>query len=145
MLGQRRLRRVSHGGARLGPEVLDDDLLQMIVAGMQGAQREQGFDALAPRLADADQDAAGERHAELAGRADRLQANPGMLVRAAVVGAAARTGAPRSIPASARRKPKPAQQLEVRPGHHAGIDVRQQSGRVVNPLRDLREIEMVVS
>ena len=44
--------------AGLGAEVLDDDLLQVPVARMQRAQREERLDALAPRLADADQDAA---------------------------------------------------------------------------------------
>ena len=64
-----------------------------------------------------------------------------MLVRAAVMGTAGLAQALRDRfqhqPGGNRHRP---QQLEVRPGHHAGIDVRQQSGRVVNPLRDLREI-----
>jgi hypothetical protein len=60
---------------------------------MHGAQREQGFHALAPRLADPDQDAAGERYAQLPGHADGLQPHLRQLVRAAMVGPAARAQA----------------------------------------------------
>ena len=48
-----------------GAEILDDDFLDVAVALVQLAQRQQRLDALAPRLADADQDAGGERHALL--------------------------------------------------------------------------------
>ena len=49
--------RIGHAGPGLGPEVLDDDFLDMAVAVVQIAQRQQRLDALAPGLADADQDA----------------------------------------------------------------------------------------
>ncbi len=57
MVGEIGFGRVRHPGARLGPEVLDDDFLDMPVAVVQIAQRQQRLDALAPGLADADQDA----------------------------------------------------------------------------------------
>ena len=125
----------------LGAKILDDDLLEMIVARVQRAQREQGFDALAPRLPDPDQDAAGERYAELTGHADGLQPHLRELVRAAMVGSAARAQALRH-----RLQHQPgghgdrAQSLQVGAAHHARIDVGQQSGRLVHPLRDLGEI-----
>ena len=54
---QRRLRRIGHARAGLGAEVLDDDFLDVAVALVHVADREQGLDALGARLADADQDA----------------------------------------------------------------------------------------
>ena len=141
MLLERRLRRARHRGPGLGAKVLDDDLLEMIVARVQRAQREQGFHALAPRLADPDQDAAGERHAELTGRADGLQPHLRKLVRAGMVGSAARAQALRDrLQHQPGRHRNRAQPLQVGAGHHARIDVGQQSGRLVHPLRDLGEI-----
>ena len=57
-------------------------------ARMQIADREQRLDALVARLADADQDAGGERHLQLAGEPDGLQPHGRMLVGRAVVRAA---------------------------------------------------------
>ncbi len=68
------LGRLRHAGAGLGAEILDDDFLDVAVAVVQIAQGEQRLDALAPRLADADQDAGGERDRRLAGRCDRREA-----------------------------------------------------------------------
>ena len=60
--------------AAVGDEVLQDHLLQMAVAVVQLGERLQRRDAVLGVLADADQDAAGEGDLELAGVADRLQA-----------------------------------------------------------------------
>ena len=49
-----------HGGARLGQEVLDDDLLDMAVAPMAPGDGLEGGDAILPRLPDADQEPGGE-------------------------------------------------------------------------------------
>ena len=65
-LVERRLGRIGHARVGLGLEVLDDDFLQMAVRAMQVAQRQQRLDPLLARLADADQDARGERHLRLA-------------------------------------------------------------------------------
>ncbi len=48
--------------------------------GVERAQGEQRLDALAPGLADADQDAAGKRHLGAAGRCDRGQPYGGFFV-----------------------------------------------------------------
>ena len=74
------LGRLRHARPGLGAEILDDDLLQVAVAVVQVAQRQQRLDALAPGLADADQDAGGERHRRLAGGADGLEPQRRVLV-----------------------------------------------------------------
>ena len=73
----------------LGAEILDDDFLDMAVALVQIAQRQQRVDPLGARLADADQDAGGERHVELARRLDRGEPRRRGLVGRAVMRAAA--------------------------------------------------------
>ena len=82
---ERRLGRVGHLRAGLGAEVLDDDLLQVAVPLVQLAQREQRLDALAARLADADQDAARVRDRQAPGAVDRVEAHLGQLVGRAEV------------------------------------------------------------
>ena len=76
-----RLRRVGHLSVRLGPEVLDDHLLQVAVALVQVAQGEQGVQPLVAGLADADQEAAGERYLGFARPGDGLQPDGRRLVR----------------------------------------------------------------
>src|SRR5205807_4887 len=71
---ERRLRRVLHRDERLGAEVLHDHFLHVAVALVQIADGDEGVGALARRLADADQDARGERDRELARELDRPQA-----------------------------------------------------------------------
>jgi hypothetical protein len=46
MILERGLRRVNHPGAGLGPEVLDDDLLDVAVAIVNIAQGKERFNAL---------------------------------------------------------------------------------------------------
>jgi hypothetical protein len=70
MLRQLRLGVGGHARTFLGAEILDNDLLQVAVAAMKLAQMQQRLDALPPRLADADQDARGERHRRFAGGGD---------------------------------------------------------------------------
>ena len=109
---------------------------------VQRAQREQRLDALAPGLADADQDAAGERHAQLAGRADRLEPHRGTLVRAAVVRPAAL-----AQPLRGRLQHQPgrdrdrAQRARDRPGVITpGLTCGSSPVASLHPLRDLGEI-----
>src|SRR3984893_4957595 len=93
------LGRLRHPRPRLGPEILYDDLLQVAVAVVQVAQRQQRLDALAPGLADADQDAGRDRHRGLAGTADRIEAYRRVLVgRAEMRPAAAGQTSPPALP-----------------------------------------------
>src|SRR5215467_12510457 len=56
---ERGLGRVAHGNARLGPEVLDDDLLDVAMLFVKVTDGDERVYALAPRLADADEQAGG--------------------------------------------------------------------------------------
>ncbi len=95
---------------------------------MQVADRLQRLDPLSARLADADQDAGGERHFQFAGQPDRLQAHRGMLVGRAVVHAALFTK-----PLAGRFEHDAlagsdrAQRGDLLARHDAGIGVRQQA------------------
>src|SRR5207237_9994899 len=64
---------VAHRNARLPAEVLYDDLLDVPVALMEIADREQGLDALGEGLADSDENAGGEGDGQLAGERDRAE------------------------------------------------------------------------
>ena len=76
----------AHRDARLGAEVLDDDLLDVAVALVQLADGERATSTRSAwRLADPDQDAGGERDAELAGERDRPEPPRRHLVGRAVV------------------------------------------------------------
>ena len=81
MVGLVGIGRVGHLRAGFGTEILDDDFLDVAVALVQRAQRQQRFDPLAPGFADADQDAAGERHGGFACRSDCREPSRRMLVR----------------------------------------------------------------
>ncbi len=75
-----------HGRARLGQEVLDDDLLHVAVAAVavgDGRQRDQ---TVSPRLADPDQESGGEGDLSLSGRLQGGQAALGGLVGGRAVG-----------------------------------------------------------
>ena len=78
-------RHVAHRRVVLRVEGLHDRLLDVAEAIRELADREQRVDALLRRLADAEQDPAGERDAELAGLLVHAQAHGGILVRAVVV------------------------------------------------------------
>ena len=75
-----------HRRARLGQEVLDDDLLHVTPAAVRRGDGLERVDAVVPGLADADEDAGGERDGQLAGRLERGQAPLGHLVGRAAVG-----------------------------------------------------------
>ena len=116
-------------GVGLGPEVLDDDFLDMTMGGVQIPDRLQRVDPLVACLADADQDAGCERNLQFAGQTQGFQPDCGMFVGRTVVNAA--------LPAEplagglqhdalAGRHLAQAGDLLAR--HHAGIGVRQQSG-----------------
>ena len=75
-------------GARLGAEVLDDDFLNVPELPMQIADGEQRLEPLGARLADANENAGRERHAQLARESQRLETDLGPLVGRAVMNAA---------------------------------------------------------
>jgi hypothetical protein len=118
-----------HAGLRLGPEILDDDFLDMAMALVQVAQREQCLDALGAGLADADQDAGGERHRGFTGRFDAGETARRQLVGRAEMRAAA---LPQSLGGAlqhdALRHRHRAQPFDVGAAHHARIEMRQQAG-----------------
>ena len=127
---QRRLRRVGHARAGLGAEVLDDDLLDVAVALVDVADGQQRLDALGPRLADADQDAGGERHARAAGGLQGGEAHAPAPCRASR--SAGRRARDSRSDAVSSMMPCETDTLRRRaqPGlvHHAGIEMRQQAG-----------------
>ena len=75
-----------HGRARLGEEVLDDDLLHVAVPGVRGGDRPQGGELAGAVVADADQDPRREGDGELAGRLERGEPAGRLLVGGATVG-----------------------------------------------------------
>jgi hypothetical protein len=119
---------VLHRRALLGAEVLDDRLLHVPPAGVGVADGMQRLGAVAHGLADAEQQPRGERDAAAAGVVDHLQAQLRVLVGGAVVGAAGLRpqGARRRLEHHAHRRRDRTQALQLRPGHDAGVEVRQQ-------------------
>ena len=125
-----RVRRVAHLGVRLGPEVLHDHFLDAAVLPGDLADGEDRFGALLARLADADEDAGGERHVAAAGVLQDAQACGGVLVRAAEVRRALlgeQAGGGR-LQHHAHGRGDRLEPLEVRPGQHARVQVREQAG-----------------
>ena len=125
-----------HFGPGLGQEILDDHFLQMAVPGMDIAQRQQRFDPLFRRFADADQHAAGHRHPGAARSFERGQAHGRCLVGRAIVRPALLQqpfrGAFEHQPGRSRDR---AQHAVIGFVEHAGIDVRQQPGFLRAPAR----------
>ena len=126
-------------GVGLGAEILDDDFLDVAVRFVQVADRLQRLDALLARLADADQDAGGERHLQLAGQPDRLQPHRRMLVGRAEMHAAllAQPLAGR-FQHDALAGGDLAQRRDLLARHDAGIGVRQQAGLAQHQRRTSR-------
>jgi hypothetical protein len=76
---ERRLGVVAHRRVGLGPEVLDDHLLEVPVAAVHVPQGEQRVDALTEGLPDPDQQPRGEGHRQPAGVLEGLQPAAGSL------------------------------------------------------------------
>ncbi len=125
VLVEGRLGMPGHPRPRLGAEVLHDHLLQVAVPLVQVGEREQRVDTLCAGLADPDQDPAREGNAQLTGDRDRLEPGRRELVRRGPVWAAAR-GQPlgRRLEHDPHRGRDGAQQLELGPGHHPGVQMR---------------------
>ena len=129
VLVEGRLGGLGHQGARLGPEVLNDDLLDMVVLFVHGANCEQRLDPFTPRLADADEDAGGEGHRRLACRAQGLDASLRPLVGRAEVGATLLAEAlGEGLHHDPRRDRHAAEALEIARAHQPGVQVGQESG-----------------
>ena len=123
-----RLGRFGHLGAGLGAEVLDDDFLQVPMRQMHVAQREQRFDALLRRLADADEDARGHRHSRAARRFERGDAQGRHLVwRAVVRGALFQQALGRAFQHQPAGSRDGAEHPVIVFLQQAGVDVRQEA------------------
>ncbi len=141
MVGLVGLGRRRHARAGLGPEILDDDFLDVAVALVEIAQRQQRLDALDPGLADADEDPRGERHRRLAGRRDRREPPRRRLVgRAEMRPAAARQALGGAFQHDPLRHRDRAQPLDLVPAHDAGIEMRQEPGFLQHQRRHFGEI-----
>ena len=124
------VRHVAHLGVRLGPEVLHDDFLDAAVLARDLPDGEDRFGPFGQRLADADEDARGERDVAAAGVLEHAQPDGGVLVRAAEVRAAFLAEQPgrRRLEHHAHGRGDRLEALEVLPAQHARVEVRQQAG-----------------
>ncbi|MEY9215333.1 hypothetical protein ABH917_004779 [Thermobifida halotolerans] len=120
---------VAHRGVGLGPEVLHDDLLDRAVLAGRPADGEDRVGALGGGLADADEDSGGEGNTGASGVLQDAQPHRGVLVGAAVVDLAAFGEQPRGggLQHHAHGRGDGLEALEVAPGQHAGVEVRQQA------------------
>ena len=105
------------------------DLLNVPEPAMEIADGEERLEALGARLADADQNAGRERHAQLAREPQRLETRLGPLVGRAIVDAArlAQARAQRFQHDSLTGGYRP-ERRDLGAAHHPGIGVRQESG-----------------
>ncbi len=134
-VGQFGVRHGAHRGVRLGPEVLHDHFLHALVGAGHLADRQQRLGPLQVGLADADQHAGGERDGAAPGVLQHPQPDGGLLVRGAVVRAAwlGPQAGGGGLQHHAHRRGDRLEALEVRPGQHAGVQVRQQAGLLQHP------------
>ena len=127
MLFERRRGGIRHARSGLRPEVLDDDLLNVTVAIVEIPQREQRFDALRARLADADQHATRKGHVRFAREPDGLKAGRRSLVGRTVMRSAALAQTLcRAFEHDPLGRGNPAQRGDVGSIEQPGINVRQQ-------------------
>ena len=118
----------SHRGVFLGPEVLHDHFLDVSELLVRPADRMHGLGALDQRLADADQQSGGERDGQPARIVQRAQPHRGVLVRAAVMRQPLGLEQPprRGLQHHAHRRGHRLEPRQLRPAHHARVQVRQQ-------------------
>ena len=141
-LVQRYVALVPHRGVRLGPEPLDDHFLDPAVLPCDAAQREDRVGPFREVLADADQQSGGERYIRAAGVLEHPDPDRGVLVRRPVVRAAALVvQAPRGgLQHHAHAGRDRLEPLQVLPGHHARVQVRQQPGLLQHPDRHRADV-----
>ena len=141
MIVERRFGMFGHPRARLGPEILDDDFLNMAILAMQVADGDQRVDLFVAGFADADQQPGGERHFGAARLRDR-----GQTTRRLLVGRAEMRAATRAQPIcaafqhDAHRRGMGAQQGIVGRVHQAGVEVGQQAGFAQDQFRHFGEV-----
>ena len=108
---------------------------------VQFPQSQQGLQPFPPGLADAYEDAGGERHPRLPRRGDAVQARLGALVRRTVMGAAF---AAQPLRAALQHQTlgggHAAQGFQLGAGQDAGVQVRQQAGLIQHPLGGFPEV-----
>ncbi len=118
----------AHGRVRLGAEVLHDDFLHGPVLAGDLPDGEDRLGAVGDGLADADQDARGERHVGAAGVLQHAQPYGRVLVGRAVVGLALLLEQPPGgrLKHHAHGRGHRLEPLQVAPGHDARVKVREQ-------------------
>ena len=81
-----RTRRVRHERARLGQEILDDDLLDVAELAMEPSNRFESFESVLAGLTDAHEQTRREGNLQLTGESKRVQAPLGVLIGRETVG-----------------------------------------------------------
>ncbi len=141
VLLERGVRVVGHARPGLRPEVLHDHLAEVAMPLRHRPEREQRVEPLRTRLADPDQDAARERDRELPGEPHGLEPPGRFLVRGGPVRAAAAGEPPRRrLEHDPHRGGDRAQGDELLARHHAGVQVRQETGLVEHASCAPREV-----
>ena len=138
---ERRLGGVDHFRIGLGAEVLDDHLLEVAVFGVQVAQSEQRLDALGPRLANANQDAARRRDLQSTHPGESVEADRRLLVGRAIVRHALLAQAcARSLEHDPLRRGEGAKRCELLVVEDARVGVGQETGLGEDALHAVREV-----
>ena len=118
-----------HARSGFRPEVLDDDFLNVAVAIVEIANREERVDALVARLADADQQTRRHGHTGFAREPERFEPHRGSFVgRSEMRSAALAQTLRRAFEHQPLRNRHFAKLGNIRSIENAGIDVREQSG-----------------
>ena len=121
---------VPHRGLGLGPEVLDDHLLHVPELARDLPQREDALRPLGEGLADAHEQTGGERDVQPPGVLQHPHPHCRILVGAAVVRLALllEQAPRRGLEHHPHRGRHGLQPVHLRPAHHPGVEVRQESG-----------------
>ena len=127
----------AHRGVRLGAEILDDHLLQVTELAGEPGQREQTLRPFGAVLADPHEDPGGERHREAARVGEGAQPYGRVLVRTAVVALAGgrEQAGGGGLEHHAHRRGDRLERGQLRPAHHARVEVWQQTGLLEHPDR----------
>ena len=131
-----------HGSAGLGAEVLHDHLLHVTVAGMGVAQGDERLRPVAHGLADADEDAGGERDAGTPGILDHAQSHVGVFVGGSVVHLPGLfvEAAGGGFEHHAHGGGGGAERAELVGGHHTGVQVREHAGLGGDEVGDVGDV-----
>ncbi len=134
-------RHVRHPRPGLGPEILDNDFLDMAVGIVEIAQRKERVDPLFARFTNANQDAGGKGHGLLAGEAHRLQPRRRHFVGRAMMRLPLLAKTLRCrLEHDALRDRDVAKRRDIGARHQSGIDMRQQPSFAEHGFGGLRQI-----